>query len=60
MAKTQESNGYRPRLKEAYLDELRARLQEELGLENVMQVPRPVKVIVNMGVAQVDSDVQNS
>jgi large subunit ribosomal protein L5 len=33
-----------------YTDELRQRLQQELGLENIMQVPRPVKVVVNMGV----------
>jgi large subunit ribosomal protein L5 len=39
-----------PRLKVLYTDELRQRLQQELGLENIMQVPRPVKVAVNMGV----------
>jgi large subunit ribosomal protein L5 len=39
-----------PRLKVLYTDELRQRLQQELGLENIMQVPRPVKVVVNMGV----------
>jgi large subunit ribosomal protein L5 len=33
-----------------YTDELRQRLQQELGLRNIMQVPRPVKVAVNMGV----------
>lgn len=50
MAKSQGSNGYVPRLKEQYLGELRGRLQEELDLRNVMEVPKPVKVIVNMGV----------
>ncbi|MDQ3956639.1 MAG: 50S ribosomal protein L5 [Actinomycetota bacterium] len=39
-----------PRLKEQYLGELRERLQQELDLRNVMEVPKPVKVIVNMGV----------
>ena len=39
-----------PRLKVLYTDELRQRLQQELGLENIMQAPRPVKVVVNMGV----------
>ena len=29
-----------PRLKEKYNNELRAKLQEELGLDNVMLVPR--------------------
>ena len=41
-----------PRLKALYHAELRARLKEELGLANVMQVPRPVKVVVNMGVGE--------
>jgi len=39
-----------PRLKLRYNDELRPRLKDELGLANIMQVPRPVKVVVNMGV----------
>jgi large subunit ribosomal protein L5 len=41
-----------PRLKVRYNEELRARLKDELGLSNVMQVPRPVKVVVNMGVGE--------
>ncbi len=43
---------YVPRLKQRYNDELKARLQQELGLRNVMEVPRPVKVVVNMGVGE--------
>jgi large subunit ribosomal protein L5 len=39
-----------PRLKARYDDEIRARLKDELGLENVMQVPRLEKIVVNMGV----------
>jgi large subunit ribosomal protein L5 len=39
-----------PRLKLRYGAELRERLQQELGLQNIMQVPRPVKIVVNMGV----------
>jgi large subunit ribosomal protein L5 len=41
-----------PRLKARYLEELRGQLQRELSLGNVMQVPRPVKVVVNMGVGE--------
>jgi large subunit ribosomal protein L5 len=41
-----------PRLKMRYRDELRQQLQSELELGNVMQVPRPVKVVVNMGVGE--------
>ncbi len=41
-----------PRLKTRYQDELRGKLQTELGLGNVMQVPRLVKIVLNMGVGQ--------
>jgi large subunit ribosomal protein L5 len=39
-----------PRLKTRYDETLRAQLQDELGLGNVMQVPRLDKVVINMGV----------
>ena len=39
-----------PRLKQRYREELRARLQAELGLDNVMQVPTLEKIVLNMGV----------
>ena len=41
-----------PRMKVRYREELQQRLKDELGLGNVMQVPRPVKVVVNMGVGE--------
>ncbi|HEX2384536.1 MAG TPA: 50S ribosomal protein L5 [Acidimicrobiales bacterium] len=39
-----------PRLKQRYKDEIRAQLQTELGLSNVMEVPRFEKIVINMGV----------
>jgi large subunit ribosomal protein L5 len=39
-----------PRLKERYDGELRPRLRRELGLSNIMQVPRLEKIVVNCGV----------
>ena len=42
----------RPRLKERYLTEVRAALQEELGLGNVMEVPGLEKIVINMGVGR--------
>src|SRR3954454_11521642 len=39
-----------PRFKQRYTDELRASLKEQLGLGNIMQVPRFEKVVLNMGV----------
>jgi large subunit ribosomal protein L5 len=42
----------RPRLKERYDQTLRAELQQQLGLGNVMQVPALQKVVINMGVGK--------
>ena len=39
-----------PRLKAKYDAEIRAALKESLGLDNVMQVPRLDKIVLNMGV----------
>jgi len=44
--------GERPRLKQRYDAELRNQLKETLGLDNVMQVPRLEKIVVNMGVGR--------
>jgi large subunit ribosomal protein L5 len=41
-----------PRLKQRFETELKKQLQTELGLGNVMQVPQPVKIVVNMGVGR--------
>ena len=38
-----------PRLKVLYNDEIRAKLQQELGLANVMEVPRFEKIVINVG-----------
>ncbi|MFT6752763.1 MAG: large subunit ribosomal protein L5 [Candidatus Azotimanducaceae bacterium] len=43
-------------LKEIYDTELRAKLQEELGLSNVMEVPRITKITLNMGVGEAIGD----
>lgn len=45
-----------PRMKELYDTQLRARLQSELGLRNVMQVPRLEKIVVNIGVGDAIQD----
>ncbi len=45
-----------PRLKEQYDRDIKDRLFEELGLDNVMQVPRLSKIVVNMGVGDAVQD----
>jgi large subunit ribosomal protein L5 len=41
-----------PRLKVRYDDEVRAALRQELGLVNVMEVPRLEKIVLNCGVGR--------
>jgi large subunit ribosomal protein L5 len=41
-----------PRLKARYRQELREQLKGDLELANIMQVPKPAKVVVNMGVGE--------
>ena len=41
-----------PRFKQRYNDEIRAQLKEQLGLDNIMQVPRLEKIVINMGVGK--------
>ncbi|MHA7285423.1 50S ribosomal protein L5 [Arthrobacter sp. MDT3-44] len=45
-----------PRLKARYASEIKAALQEEFSYSNVNQVPRLVKVVVNMGVGDAAKD----
>jgi large subunit ribosomal protein L5 len=42
----------RPRLRVRFDEEIRPQLQSELELANVMQVPRFVKIVINMGVGK--------
>jgi large subunit ribosomal protein L5 len=49
-------NGYVPRLKQRYRDEVVSRLQGELGYANVMQAPTVEKIVVNMGVGDAIKD----
>jgi large subunit ribosomal protein L5 len=43
-------------LKDKYKSDIAPRLKEELGLENVMQVPRITKITLNMGVGEALGD----
>jgi large subunit ribosomal protein L5 len=50
--KTAAAPAAAPRLKERYDAEIRTRLKDELGLANIMQVPRFEKIVINMGVGR--------
>jgi large subunit ribosomal protein L5 len=45
-----QTTGEHARLKQRYESELRQQLQRELGLHNVMEVPRLEKIVLNCGV----------
>ena len=53
-----ELNGYQPRLKTSYDEEIRPRLKDELGLSTTMQVPRLQKITLNMGVGEAKTDAK--
>lgn len=50
------SKDYTPRLKKKYVEEIRAKLKEEFGYTNDMQIPKLDKVVINMGVGEAVSD----
>jgi large subunit ribosomal protein L5 len=46
------------RLKEKYASEIKPALQKDLGLENVMAVPRLEKIVINMGLGEATQNVK--
>lgn len=49
-----------PRLRRIYEEQIVPKLREEFGFKSVMQVPKLVKVVVNMGTGSDDKDLENS
>src|SRR4028119_1367998 len=47
-----------PRLLGHYRESIAPALQEEFGYENVMQIPRLTKIVVNMGVGEATRDAK--
>ncbi len=46
------------RLKEKYASEIKPAIQKELGLENVMAVPKLEKIVINMGLGEATQNVK--
>ncbi|RME00419.1 MAG: 50S ribosomal protein L5 [Calditrichaeota bacterium] len=57
--KVQATNGYEPRLIRHYFDHVVPALQKQFNYKNVMQVPRLVKIVINMGVGNAVEDTKN-
>ena len=51
-----EAGKIQPRLKQKYRAEIQQKLQDEFGYQNVNQIPRLVKVVVNTGVGEAARD----
>jgi large subunit ribosomal protein L5 len=49
---------YTPRMKERFAGEIRPQLKDQLGLINIMQVPRLEKIVINMGVGEALKDAR--
>jgi large subunit ribosomal protein L5 len=52
MSETATLERVTPRLKQKYNDTVKAQLKEQLGVTNVMQVPKLEKIVINMGVGR--------
>ena len=50
--------GYVPRLKKKYGEEVVARLQKEFGIDNVMAVPRIERISLNMGMGEAIQNIK--
>jgi large subunit ribosomal protein L5 len=51
-------NGYAPRLKSLYNDQIRALMVEQFGYKNPMEVPQLDKVVLNMGIGEGVADAK--
>ena len=57
-ARKADTNGYVPRLKATYEEQVRPRLKDELELSSIMQVPRVQKITLNMGVGEAKTEAK--
>lgn len=51
-----EANGYEPRLKKLYRDEIHGKMNEKFGYKNKMMTPSIEKVVINIGVGDAVND----
>lgn len=56
MATKTQATAQSPRLKQLYQEQLVARLQKELELKNVNQVPKLEKIVINVGIGKHKDD----
>ena len=47
---------YTPRLKAEYQERIRAKMREQFGYTNEMQIPKIDKIVINMGIGEAVAD----
>ena len=57
MAKAR-TDSHVPRLKTQYEEDVRTKLQQEFGIENVMAVPRIDKIVLNIGLGEATQNIK--
>ena len=56
--KSPSGNGYVPRLKQRYREEVAGKLREEFAIGNVMAVPRLTKIVLNVGLGEATQNIK--
>lgn len=56
--KSTAGNGYVPRLKRRYREEVAAKLRDEFAIANVMAVPRLTKIVLNIGLGEATQNIK--
>ena len=51
---------YQPRLRQKYQNEIVPQLMKDFGLRNVMQVPKMQRVVVNMGLGELQASREDA
>ena len=52
------AEGYEPRLKQRYREDVAAKLRKEFAIDNVMAVPRLVKIVLNIGLGEATQNIK--
>ena len=52
------ADGYQPRLKQRYRDDVAPKLRKEFGIDNVMAVPRLQKIVLNIGLGEATQNIK--
>ena len=52
------AEGYEPRLKQRYREDVAAKLRKEFAIDNVMAVPRLTKIVLNIGLGEATQNIK--